>query len=139
MTTIEILNNVKTVDDLEALNIGSIDVDITHRGGHLRFYNSDVAEFFNVPQELLPNKIGAYCNYLGGGVRGAITISTFSKDLDAEKASLITALSEACKRAYVNIEEEQGLLDDEDEDGEINWDNVATKKARDANMTSSYD
>jgi hypothetical protein len=87
---------------------------------------------------LLPNKFGAYCNYLGGGIRGSITQSDFSDTVQGRKRALLEALSEACVRVYNDIENDMGMNETEDDDGEIVWDALATKQAREAGIVSGY-
>jgi hypothetical protein len=133
------LKKVQTIEDLENLGIGRVYADISHRGGGLGFYASAVAEHFNVSTDDLPSKFGAGCNYLGGGMRGAIFKSSFNTtNITGRKAELLEALAEACVRVYENIENEAGMNDEEGEDGETNWDAAATKAARDNGTTSAY-
>jgi hypothetical protein len=128
------LNKIQSVSGLEELGIGKLQYDIGGRGGYLGFYGSDVAAALNVNANDLPGKFGVYCNYLGGGIRGAVTASGYNKA--CSKAALLDALSAACKRAYVNAEAE--LNDETYEDGDTNWDAIATKAARAAGTKSAY-
>ncbi|NQT22342.1 MAG: hypothetical protein HQ579_02770 [Candidatus Omnitrophica bacterium] len=133
------LKNVKsceTVESLGALGIGELVYDIGCRGGSLGFYGSDVAEFAGCSESDLPGKYGCYCNYLGGGVRGAVVASGYSGKVGAKAAKLLDAIAEACKTAYVNAE--NGLNDEVYEDGDINWDALATQSARKSGMVSAY-
>ena len=132
MKTLKELRAVQTIDDLEDLEIGSVCCDISHRGGGLGFYSEDVASHFEVERFYLPPKFGAGCNYLGGGLRGSIFASTFSAKITGRKAELLNELASACVRAYKNAENESGLNDEEDSDGETNWEALGTRMSRDA-------
>lgn len=138
MKTIKELQAVQTIKDLEALGIGSIYCDISHRGGGVGFYGSDVAEHFNVDSVYLPRHFGAGCNYLGGGLRGTIFPSNFSDKIKGTKANLLKELANACVRAYQNDEDGTGLNDDEYPDGETNWEALGTKMTRRAGTRSAY-
>lgn len=126
--TITELKRVQSIEDLKNLGIGRVNYDISYRGGYVGFYSSDIASAIGVQSYQMADKFGAYCNYLGGGVRGSICASTFSSTVEGNKAKLLRAIADACVRVYQNIEDENNLNDDEDEDGEINWDAKATKK-----------
>ena len=134
------LNKIQTLEDLEALQdeIGSLDYDIGYRGGHLGFSGSDVAEYIGVEDYQLSGGYGCGCNYLGGGVRGAIFASGYSKEITAGKAKWLDALAEACIRVYNWIEQGEGLQTEEYPDGDTNWDNIATNKSRRAGVVSAY-
>lgn len=138
MVTMKQLKKASTIEDLEDLEIGSVYCDISHRGGGIGFYGSDVAEHFDVDQTLLPPKFGAGCNYLGGGLRGSIFPSNFSPKIKGEKEMLLRELANACVRAYKNAENETGMNDETDEDGETNWDALGTKASRNAGIESAY-
>jgi len=101
------LKKVKTYNDLEDLGIGKIYSNISYRGGGIGFYSSDVAMFFDVNEYQLPSKFGAACNYLGGGLRGSIYASDFSKEITGRKAKLLNELASACVRVYKNIDNEE--------------------------------
>ena len=103
---IKTIRKIKTYEDLENLGIGKVYCDISHRGGGIGFYSSDIAKFFDVSEGDLPNKFGAGCNYLGGGLRGKIFPSTFSERITGKTADLLTALADACVRVYKNIDNE---------------------------------
>jgi hypothetical protein len=107
MLNLKDLKKVKTYDDLENLGIGRIICDISYRGGNIGFYGSDVARTFDVSECNLPSKFGAGCNYLGGGLRGSIFGSDFSKEITGRKAKLLNALADACIRVYENIDNEE--------------------------------
>jgi len=136
MTTLTQLKKVFTLEDLEALNIGRVTYEVGGRGGYVGFYTSTIAQHFRVNPDYFPNKFGAYVNYLGGGVRGSITPSTFDKRVPKYKTNLLNALTAACVRVYENLEGE--LNEEEGEDGETNWDALATKAARNAGIESAY-
>lgn len=139
MVTLTQLKNVNTLSELEALCIGSnVQYEIGGRGGCVAYHNESIAKHFNIPRHQLPVMFGAYTNYLGGGVRGAITISGFNNRIVGRKEQLLIALANACKRAYQNAEDETGMNDEEDEDGEINWDAKATNAIRVAGLVNVY-
>jgi hypothetical protein len=136
--TIEKLEAIQTLKELEELDIGILDINVGYRGGGLGFHNADIARVFDIDQSLLPNKVGAGCNYLGGGVRGSVYPSTFSEEIEKNKLDILNALSNACVRVYTNIETEDGLNNEVDDDGETNYDASATKAARDSGIESAY-
>jgi hypothetical protein len=141
MVTLKQLKAVQTADQLQDLNIGHLIIDISHRGGGVGYTDKDIEKHFNVLADLLPNRFGASCNYLGGGVRGSIVASNFSNNITQlmpRKAKLLTELAAACVRVYKSIEDESNMNEEVDEDGETNWDAMATKAARAAGLTSSY-
>ena len=138
MITLKQIRNIQTFEDLELLGIGRIDYDISYRGGYLGFYNTSIAETFNINPNLLPGKFGAYCNYLGGGIRGTVNASDYSDKITGRKAKLLDELGLACVRVYENIENESYLNETEDEDGETNWDALATEAARNRGICSAY-
>jgi len=117
-----------------ALGIGQLDYDIGYRGGTLGFRAEDVAAAFGIDENLLPRHIGAFVNYRGGGLRGAICVSTYSKEITGKKKELLDELLAACKRAYESLENGSGLNDDEYPDGDTNWEAQGTKAARAAGI-----
>ena len=119
---------------LQALGIGNLDYDIGHRGGTLGFRGGDVAAAFGIDENLLPGHVGAFVNYLGGGLRGSICTSTYSKEITGKKKELLDELLAACKRAYESLENGSGLNDDEYPDGDTNWEAQGTKAARAAGI-----
>ena len=131
------IKEVNTFEDLENLGIGRVYCDISHRGGGIGFYSSDIASAFEVNEFDLPNKFGAGCNYVGGGIRGSIFPSGFSKAISKKKAAILNALANACARVYKNIEDQDNLNEEENEDG-TNWDAAATNGARKAGLISAY-
>jgi|688.fasta_scaffold175372_4 hypothetical protein len=136
MLTKKKLNNIHTLEDLQ--EIGRVLVDIGHRGGKVGLSSDIVSEELNIPSHLLPRMIGAYVNYLGGGLRGSIQTSSYSSEIVGKKKELLDLLLEACVRVYENLEDESGLNDEEYEDGETNWDALATKMSRQAGISSAY-
>jgi len=127
-----------SISDLEALGLGNVVVDIGYRGGGLGFNGLSLAASLNISAEYLPRNFGAFSNYLGGGVRGAIAASGYSEEVGGKAAEFLDELSKAAVRAYEDAENESGLNDEEDEDGETNWDAAATKAARNAGQVSAY-
>jgi hypothetical protein len=106
------LKKVKTYEDLESLGIGRVYCDISYRGGGIGFYGSDISKIFDISEGDLPGKFGAYCNYLGGGLRGGICESGFSDRVTGRKARLLEELSRACVRVYEYCENEGNIEDD---------------------------
>lgn len=137
MVTLNEIKSVNTLEELENLGIGNVFVDVSHRGGGIGFYASDVSEHFGVNEFHLPRKFGAGCNYLGGGVRGSVFASNFDTEIQGDERVLLEELAQACIRVYEDIENENGLNDDY-EDGETNWEALATKAARSNGTQSSY-
>lgn len=126
------LRKAQTIEDLENLEIDRVYVSISHRGGGVGFPSNSVASAFGVDEEDLPRMFGAYCNYLGGGIRGAIVPSEFNTgNIRGRKAELLEELAKACARVYANAEGEG--VDQEDD-----WDAKATKAARAAGIKSAY-
>lgn len=132
------IKKVKTYEDLESLEVGKVYCDISHRGGGIGFYSGDVAKWVDVSEGYLPNKFGAGCNYLGGGIRGSIFASDFSTEITGKKAKILRKLALACVRVYENIENENGLNDEKYPDEDINWEAKGTKNARDNGVISAY-
>ena len=112
MLNLKDLKRVKSYEGLENLGIGKVYCDISYRGGGIGFYASDVARAFDVNESDLPGKFGAYCNYLGGGLRGCICESSFSKEITGRKARLLEELAKACVRAYGSCENESEIEND---------------------------
>lgn len=134
--TLTQIKKVNNLQDLKDLGIGNVYCDISHRGGGVGLYASAVAEHLNIPVSYLPRYVGAYCNYLGGGMRGAITSGGYNTAVSKAKAKILDALQDAAKRVYLNIEGDAN--DEVDDDGEINWDAKATNAARRAGVVSAY-
>lgn len=131
---------------------GKVDVDISHRGGYYTIRTETViAEVLpsmsdrmeRKIMECLPPKIGAGCNYLGGGLRGSIMTSgsaeTFEKHgVPVKYAETLGVLCEAVKARYIEIENGAGLNDEEYPDGDTNWNAWGTNRARKAGVVSGY-
>lgn len=134
--TLKALKSANTLSDLTNLGIGSFNgkprYDIGHRGGHVAFYSQHVCDALGIPYDQLPGKVGVYCNYLGGGVRGALIASQYEWMTNKAKVKKVEALIEACRRAYMNAEAE-AFGHDEDE-----WNAEATRVARNAGIESAY-
>jgi hypothetical protein len=136
--TIKQLKNANTIEDLQDLGIGRVQYEIGHRGGYVGFYATSVSEALSIPEWQLTGKVGAYVNYLGGGLRGSVGTSEYGRVEGKRKIRLVEELLEACRRAYINAENEIGLNDEEDGDGDTNWDALATAKVREAGVTRAY-
>jgi hypothetical protein len=112
MVKLSEINNAGSIEELNELGIGEVVCEISYRGGGLGFRGVDVARELDIDEGDLPRNFGVGCNYLGGGVRGAVVASGYNKKVSADKAKVLDALSEACKRAYLNAEQEAGIEDD---------------------------
>lgn len=94
---IKITNKKQAREFIEA---HTVNADISYRGGSLKV---DVSELFNTGDE--PAIMGAYQNYLGGGIAGAIQtgrqfdISGFSK----KDLKVYEIMAEACKRYFYDL------------------------------------
>ena len=130
------LNAIQTIKDLQ--EIVRVDYEIGYRGGSLGIPAGQVASLLGIEEHLLPGKIGVYVNYLGGGLRGGLARSTFSSHITGRKKEHLELLIDACERAYINAENEIGLNEVEDEDGETNWDAIGTNAVRNAGIVSAY-
>lgn len=142
----------KRLGALDALeNDRKVDYDIGYRGGHYTIDASDalyIAGFTGdydekcAILESLPGKIGAGCNYLGGGLRGAIVGTVGSADefvkhgVPEKYAQKLFLLVKAIKQRYEDIE--NGMNDEYDAYGEPNWDAIGTNANRRAGVTSAY-
>ena len=137
--TIKDIKAAESVKDLEALGIGKVSCNLGHRGGGLGFYNADIANIVDVPECDIPAKFGAGCNYLGGGLRGSIFPSSYSDRIkDSKKIKLLDSIADACVRVYRNIENDNGLNEEEYPDGDTNWEAIGTKRARQTSVKSAY-
>ena len=88
-------------------------VDLGHRGGVLGVYTSGFMKLLkHTKLEQLTTKMGAYCNYLGGGLRGSIQKSDYDRVENDKDYSLVEAFLDACVRAYEDAEKESGVPDD---------------------------
>lgn len=132
------LKKVKSIEGFKSLGFGEPLYDIGHRGGYFGYYGGEVARVLDVPEGMISDKCGAYCNYLGGGIRGAVTGSGYSKDLSAAKQALVKAFQDACVRVYIALENGTGLNDSEYPDGDTNWEAQATAAAWRAGTVSAY-
>ena len=96
----ETKNKKTKFDAREFIEGHIISEDVSYRGGSLKV---DVSELFETGDE--PAIMGAYQNYLGGGMAGAIQtgrqfdISGFNK----KQAKLYETMSEACKRYFYDL------------------------------------
>jgi len=138
MIKIKDLKKVETYKDLEGLGIGKVYCDISHRGGGVGFYSSNIAKWLDVSEGDLPKNFGAGCNYLGGGLRGGIFPSNFSDRITGKKEKILQELARACVRVYENIENGSGLNDEEYSDGDTNWEALGTKRSRKSGIISAY-
>lgn len=147
-------NSVKYIQKLLELEEGNnrgIEYDISHRGGSYTIDTYLALEIIGIDYskqdriaENLPSKIGAGCNYLGGGLRGSIfttasTPTTFVENgIPKYIAIKLNSLCDALKARYIALESLCGLNDEEYEDGDTNWDAIGTNSARDAGIVSAY-
>ena len=121
--------------------IGYVRFEISHRGGSYGMNSENVLRFLGIDMKYdgyLPNNVGAYSNYLGGGIRGSIVQSDYSKDLPKKVSEKIDQFTLACKARYQDIENDSGLNDEEYSDGETNWDAIGTNRIRKAGVKSAY-
>ena len=117
-----------------------VDYEIGHRGGHYGLARQEAFDLLEIPEkdqieENFPSKIGVYCNYLGGGLRGAIANGGYSEDVPARVAKKIDAFYTACKQRYEEIE--QGWAEDP-ESMTDEWNEEGTKRSREAGIVSAY-
>lgn len=129
--TIKQLKQVETIEDLQSLGLGRVTYDIGNRGGHVAIYSSDISQNMGIPDHQMTNKVGVYCNYLGGGVRGSLVGSEVFRVGDKRKRRILEELIEACRRAYLFAEEESNMFEDE-------WNEAATNAARQAGISRAY-
>ena len=136
--TLKEIKKVQTLEDLENLGIGKVEYEISHRGGSLGFRAKDLAKALDIEEYYLPNRFGAACNYLGGGVRGFIFPSNYADEITSKKKrALLNAIAEACVRVYERLENESGLNDEGDDDNP-GWEARATREARRQGIRSAY-
>lgn len=142
MYTITECKKINTLEDLQnfAEKHGMlVKCEISHRGGGVGVRSQGLADNLKIEDMYLPPSYGAACNYLGGGVRGSVFASGYNTiSVTGRKAKLLGTLAAACIRVYLDIENEAGANDEEDEDGDINWDARATNASRDAGIRSAY-
>jgi hypothetical protein len=134
---IEKLKAINSIEDFAELGLDQPIYDVSGRGGSFGFSGQSVGNLLGIDADYLPRNIGSYCNYLGGGLRGAIVVSDYFCKITGEKKALLDEFLSACKRVYQNLEDESGLNSDYD-DGETNWEAVGTAAARDARIVSAY-
>lgn len=136
--TIKELKKVNTIEDLEDLNIGDLHWEVGTRGGFIYFSSTTVSDFFGIPEWQLTGKVGAYVNYLGGGLRGGVATSEYNRVEGKRKMRLVQELLEACRRAYISAEDEMGMNEEEYEDGDTNWEALGTARVRAAEIFRAY-
>lgn len=126
--------------------------EVSHRGGHCGAYAGDVVAVLfpnhsdawrDSLDEKLPGKVGVYCNYLGGGLRGAIAASASIEEMEAHGiakgvARQLAAFMDACGERYLEMENELGLNDETYPDGDTNWDAFGTNRVRKTGVISAY-
>lgn len=91
---------IKTpADAYEFIENNIIDADISYRGGSLKV---DVSELFDTGEEKAI--MGAYQNYLGGGIAGSIQSARMFDISDFSKTDMAVyeIMAEACKRYFYN-------------------------------------
>ena len=84
--------------------------DLGYRGGSLFIHKEQLEDFTGLDFEAT-TKIGCYCNYLGGGVRGSILKSEYRETRIKQKRILEYVLK-FIENKYKEYENEQGLEDD---------------------------
>jgi hypothetical protein len=120
----------KTVNKVLAKleNEGRAIYDVGYRGGSFGFSSGDVVDalFPSISDEtrekvlgFMPGMFGAYCNYLGGGLRGALIGSSFDREMPEKYAGPLRIFARVCVTRYKEIEDEMGLNADY-EDGDTN-------------------
>jgi len=135
--TLKEINSIQSPEDFEEiLGFSLSTIEVSHRGGGVGFSCFDAEKFLEIDSDFLPRNNGVYCNYLGGGLRGSICLSTYSPKITGKKKIQLDAILQACKRIYLNLE--SPLNDEEYSDGEINWEAVGTAAARRAGVKSAY-
>lgn len=124
---------------IELEEASRVDYEISYRGGHYGLKVGDVLELLNIPDkydDYFPGKVGVYCNYLGGGLRGSIVGGGYNKELPKTYAEKVQNFYASCRQRYLDIE--NGLNDEIDENGETNWDAVGTNANRAVGIESAY-
>ena len=128
------MNAIQTYEDLSQFcnKYGlSLYPDVSHRGGTLGVSGSDMSRFLGTKLEF-PSKFGVYCNYLGGGLRGALVQGDMPEDLKSADYETCQIFLKAMIRVYNSIEQEAGLQDEND------WDWKGTKASRESGVRSAY-
>lgn len=133
--TLKEINSIETPEDFETILFPLSRCEVSHRGGGVGF-DADKLDSLGISADLVPRTSGAYCNYLGGGLRGSICLSDYSFKITGRKKQLLDAILKACKRIYLNLESPLNVP--EDEDGETNWDAIGTAACRRAGVKSAY-
>lgn len=110
-------NNISNFD----ISAHIITCDASHRGGSIKV---DVSSLFNGIEDGEEAIMGAYQNYLGGGMRGAIVgASMFNPDaLDKVERAMFDALKEKIKKYFYQI------TNDEELDMNDEWNTMAYEK-----------
>ena len=134
---------IKIEDLIDLEDQGLAVYDIGYRGGNYGLAVNDFIDKF-MPEnievddivDMLPNKVGVYCNYLGGGLRGAIVGGGYSEKLPKKLAKIVDNFVKLCRQRYMELED--GLNDEVDADGETNWDAMGTNASRKAGIVSAY-
>lgn len=134
---------IETSETSVIRNNYDIEYEVGHRGGYITVRSGRVLELLNIPEKylgLIPRKIGAGCNYLGGGVRGAV-FSLSGAEYHKHGVPLVYALrlqraGEVLKEKYIEMED--GMNNETYEDGDTNWDAMATNASRKAGTISAY-
>ena len=91
-------NKIKTLADAYNFVLDNVqDADISYRGGSLKV---DVSDLFETGDE--PAVMGAYQNYLGGGIAGSIQCGRMFdiSDFTPDQMDQYNLLAEACKRYF---------------------------------------
>lgn len=126
---------------------GKVDYEVSYRGGHYGFDSGYVVDelFPQISDEVrekildfMPRKFGAACNYLGGGLRGAIFASDFDSKMPEKYADPLRIFARVCVTKYKEMEDEMHLNDEEYPDGETNWEAMGTNASRNAGIISGY-
>ena len=133
MLTTKEIKACTNIDDLLELGIAGLKYEIDHRGGYIGYNARCVFNHMEIPEKYLEvstGTIGAFCNYLGGGVRGTITFTIIDESIPVRHRRKLQALVNACYRAYWSAENEMHLNDLTYGDGETNYDATATMLVR---------
>lgn len=129
------IDTIQTPEDFtNILGFSLCTIEVSYRGGGVGFSSHDAEKYLNIPSNFLPRHNGVYCNYLGGGLRGAISFSNYSPKITGRKKQLFDAILKACQRIYLYLESPLN----EEIDGETNCDAIGTAAARRAGIKSAY-
>lgn len=109
--------------------------DIGGRCGHYAVSGEALANAIGIPDWQLTAKVGVYHNYLGGGIKGALIETEFSKVSDDKAKTIVQNVINWCRQRFEDLEAE--MYEDDDSD-ETDWDREATLAARNAGITSAY-